>query len=317
MIPRIVQSCGGVEQGAFGERSPWAGERFHGERSGSRRRLVAALVLAVLVVCVVRLGQQLLLEAGPRPEALATAFLQNLVAAGAWIFVGWGVIRFAGRVPLRRTDLLWAVPAHLAGIGAASLTVNVLVGAAWAATGLWPGEAEFWTLVLRQTVAHLHANALVYSLLVVGTRAWGPSASSRSGRRRGPVPEGAVDDGDVPPLGTLTGDGPFLERIPVPVGHRTLLLDVDRIDWIEADGDYVSIHVDGRDYLVSERMHVLEDRLDPGSFARVHRSAIVNLDRVHELRPRPGGNATLLLQDGSRVPLARRRRGEVEERLGL
>lgn len=317
MIPRSVASHAGSDQGAFGERSPDAGERFRGRRLGSRGRLVGALVVAALVVCGVRLGQQLLLEVGPRPEALVTTFFQNLLAAGAWVLVGWGVVGFARRVPFRRGELLWVLPAHVAGIGAAALAVNVLVGVAWATTGLWPGEVGFWTLVLTQTVAHLHANALVYSLLVVGTRAWDGARPSDRVQDRGPGSAPRPTQSEARGLDAPAADGDFLERIPVPDGRRTLLLDVERIDWIEADGDYVTVHVDARDFLVSERMHVLEVRLDPDRFARVHRSAIVNLDRVRELMPRPAGNATLLLRDGTRVPLARRRRGEVEERLGV
>jgi two-component system LytT family response regulator len=77
------------------------------------------------------------------------------------------------------------------------------------------------------------------------------------------------------------------------------------VDWIEADGDYATLHVAGKTYLLRERLHALAARLDPDHFQRVHRSAIVRLDRVGELRALTNRDALLRLRDGSAVRVSR------------
>ena len=73
-------------------------------------------------------------------------------------------------------------------------------------------------------------------------------------------------------------------RLVVPTSTGDLVLDVDEIDWIQADDYYAAVHARGRRHLIRESLSSLEQRLDPARFVRVHRSAIVRLDRVRELR---------------------------------
>jgi two-component system LytT family response regulator len=75
----------------------------------------------------------------------------------------------------------------------------------------------------------------------------------------------------------------YLERLEVRGAGRITLVDVAEIDWVEGYDDYVRLHVGGRRLLVGERMRRLEELLDPARFARIHRSALVNVDRVREL----------------------------------
>lgn len=335
MIAAIDERTGAEDQEWIDERSSGPDRRSPDAPSWGPGRVATVVLLGVVLACGVRAAQWILLAGHPGSTALARGFLQSFLAACAWALVGWGVFRLARRVPLRGDGLIVAVPLHLAGAGAAGLAVNILAGAAWLAAGLQPASGGPGSLVIEQTLAHLHANALLYAVLVVAasTRA-APSRSSveASGNGVGSAEKGpgapacaaAADDADSDSGAAedhASDSGAdrtrSLERLAVPDGARTVVLPVMQIDWIEADGDYVSVHAGGRDYLLSERMHVLEDRLDPASFARVHRSAIVNLARVREIRPEAGGNATLALGDGTLVPLARRRRAEVVERLGV
>ncbi|HKG92865.1 MAG TPA: LytTR family DNA-binding domain-containing protein [Gemmatimonadaceae bacterium] len=108
-----------------------------------------------------------------------------------------------------------------------------------------------------------------------------------------------------------------VRRLVLPTATGELLLDVDEIDWIEADDYYAAVHAGRRRHLIRESLGSLEGRLDPARFTRVHRSAIVNLDRVRELRTAENGagHATLVLRDGTRVPVSRRRREQVAELL--
>lgn len=106
-------------------------------------------------------------------------------------------------------------------------------------------------------------------------------------------------------------------RLGVRLGSRTILVDVPDIDWVEADGDYVRLHVGGKVHLISERMRVLEETLDPTRFVRIHRSAIVNLKRIRELRREPDGGGLAVLSDDVRLRVARSRWETLEEALGL
>lgn len=97
----------------------------------------------------------------------------------------------------------------------------------------------------------------------------------------------------------------YAERLMVKSAGRVVFLKVNEIDWIEAAGSYVRLHV-GRDgHLLHEGITSLASRLDPTRFARVHRSTIVNLDRVRELQPWFHGDAVAILRDGTRLQVSR------------
>jgi len=105
-----------------------------------------------------------------------------------------------------------------------------------------------------------------------------------------------------------------VERLVVSTAAGELVIPVADIDWIGADDYYACLHVGAKDYLLRESLSSLEARLDTRRFARVHRSAIVQLDRVRELRTTlHGGQA--VLRNGARVPVSRRKRGWLEDLL--
>lgn len=101
-------------------------------------------------------------------------------------------------------------------------------------------------------------------------------------------------------------------RFLIPARDKSIVVDADQIDWIEAADYYVSIHAAGASYLLRESMDDLERQLDPRRFFRVHRSAIVNVDRVREVHPMFRGDCALVLADGTRLKLSRSRRKEFE-----
>jgi len=99
-----------------------------------------------------------------------------------------------------------------------------------------------------------------------------------------------------------------LQRILVRRGDTAVLLRVDEIDWIEAADNYVRIHAGGEAHLVRGTLTGYEARLDPARFARIHRSHIVNLDRVRTLHPWSHGDWLVVLHDGTELMLSRRYR---------
>ena len=106
-----------------------------------------------------------------------------------------------------------------------------------------------------------------------------------------------------------------VKRFLVRTREKVLFIRSEDIDWVEAADYYVSIHTGGKAYLLRQTMMELERQLDPAKFVRVHRSAIVNLDRVAEMHPLFRGDCLLVLQDGTRLRMSRARREEFERRL--
>lgn len=105
-------------------------------------------------------------------------------------------------------------------------------------------------------------------------------------------------------------------RFLIPVRDKTIVVDANDIDWVEAADYYVSLHVTehgtATSHLLRQTMDEIEQQLDPRRFFRVHRSAIVNVDRVREIHPLFRGDCMLLLAGGQRLKLSRSRRKEFE-----
>ena len=110
--------------------------------------------------------------------------------------------------------------------------------------------------------------------------------------------------------------GESLQRFLVKLGTRTSIIAVGDVDWIEAQGYYVTLHVGEATHLHRQAIRSLEAELDPRAFARIDRSAIVNLTRVRELRRHTDGRWVVRLLDGTELPVSRRRREQLMERLG-
>jgi len=107
----------------------------------------------------------------------------------------------------------------------------------------------------------------------------------------------------------------YLKRLMVKLTNRVVLLKVEEIDWIEADGNYAKLHIGPKSHLLREKMHDLEKQLDPDKFVRIHRSIIVNLNRIKELQPHFNGDYIVVLDNGRQLRLSRSRREQLESKL--
>ncbi len=117
-------------------------------------------------------------------------------------------------------------------------------------------------------------------------------------------------------LEELKAESNYLERLVIKSGGRIFFLETDEIDWVEAEGNYVSVHAGKKSHLIRETITNLESRLDPKKFLRIHRSSIVNLSRIQELQPWFHGEYHVLLQDGTQLTLSRNYRERLQEALG-
>jgi two-component system LytT family response regulator len=107
-----------------------------------------------------------------------------------------------------------------------------------------------------------------------------------------------------------------VERIPIKSNGRIVLLKTNDIDWIEAEHNYVRLHTPGVTHLIRETMSALEAKLNNRKFRRIHRSTIVNVDRIREIQPWFRGDAIVVLDNGQKLTASRNFRDRLKEWLG-
>ncbi len=107
-----------------------------------------------------------------------------------------------------------------------------------------------------------------------------------------------------------------LERVTIKSAGKVYFLKTKDIDWVEAAGNYLRLHVGSAEHLLRETMNNLEARLDPEHFWRIHRSTLVNVDRIRELQPLFHGDYVVILRDGKELTLSRTYRRNLPGRFG-
>lgn len=220
----------------------------------------------------------------------------------AAIFAMWGLLApamlklmdriAASRVGRAPTLALWVVGYPLAT--ALHIALFVLL--------FWPvyGTAAATPLAMARSVFLANIDTSLFAYLALGV-----IAAVRRHRRTAASVEPSTRSPETPPddiLWVRRAGG--LESVPV-----------GQIDWIAAAGDYAELHVDGRTLLADDSLTALSPRLPTGQFARIHRGAIVRIDRVREVRRLGRGDATLILADGRTLRLSRRYRANVTAHL--
>jgi hypothetical protein len=228
--------------------------------------------------------------------------LTSSVVVGALIPA---IVAFERRFPLRlgrvRAHLPWHVAGsvvycavHLAGMVALRKGVYAALGEHYE-PGPW--LAMFGYEYLKDVRSYLAILAAIWTYRFVLLRAQG---------------EARVLDAPEPPAGEPPAPPPAAparpERFLVRKLRREFLIAAADIEWLQAQGNYVGLHVSGHDYLLRSTLADFLGQLDPAKFARVHRSYVVNLDRIAEIEPLDGGDARLKMKDGSVVPCSRRYR---------
>lgn len=207
------------------------------------------------------------------------------------------VIGFERRFPIHWDTLRRNLPWHLlASIVYSVVHVVAMVGlrhVAYAATdarydfGDWLVQGGYEYLKDVRTYAAVLGIVLIYRFMMLRLQG--------EARLLDAPDEGA-------PLDSIERPARFLVRKL----RKEFLIAAADIEWLQAQGNYVNLHVRGHDYLLRATMAAVETRLDPSRFARVHRSYIANLDHVVEIEPLDSGDARLLMRDGARIPCSRR-----------
>lgn len=125
-----------------------------------------------------------------------------------------------------------------------------------------------------------------------------------------------VSEGVIALLEELQASSKQLDRLVIKNAGRIHFLKTNDIDWIEAEGNYVRIHSGKDSHLLREPISSLETQLNAKKFLRIHRSTIVNLDRIHELQPWFHGEYRIILKDGTQLMLSRSYREKLQQVLG-
>ncbi len=117
-------------------------------------------------------------------------------------------------------------------------------------------------------------------------------------------------------LENVRGDHGYLRRLVVPSGHRSIFVRTEHVDWIEAERNYIRLHAGGKAYLMRENLTRIASALDPAKFCRIHRSTIVNIDRIQSVESLLHGEYLVVLQDGTKLASGRSYRSSLNAIMG-
>jgi hypothetical protein len=215
------------------------------------------------------------------------------------------IVRFEARFPLRWGTLGRNLPAHVLGSLAFSLAhVAMMLLLRYPAYALMGQEyrVSSWTTHL---IYEYLKDVRSYALILVAVFSYRMLLLRAQGEAR-------VLDPPEPALGSPPEPAPLPavrpERFLVRKLRKEFLIAAADIEWLQAQGNYLALHVNGHDYLLRSTLSDFLAQLDPARFTRVHRSYAVNLDRVAEIEPIDNGDARLRMKDGTQVPCSRRYR---------
>lgn len=215
------------------------------------------------------------------------------------------VVAFTRRVPLHWDTLAHALPWHLVGSIVFSLAHVLGMVAMREGIYAWQGEDYDFGNWPRQLGYEYLKDMRGYASMVAIIESY------RFIRRRLQGEARLLDAPDEgPPVEPVERPERFLVR---KLGREFLVAAAD-IEWLQASGNYVNLRMRGHDYPLRSTMAAIEQRLDPGRFARIHRSYVVNLDRIASIEPLDTGDARVHLKDGTTLPCSRRHREALRER---
>ena len=174
----------------------------------------------------------------------------------------------------------------------------------------------FVTAYNEYAIQAFDVNALDYLLKPVDCARLSKAVARAKSQLAQPAPGGDLDSRFRAMLEDIKAGSKFLKRLTIKLTGHTILLPTDEIDWIESYGNYLKVHSGRESHLIRGTMQSLEVKLDPEKFVRVHRSAIVNIEKIKEIYPRSNGDQDLVLQNGQQLMLSRKYRDRFLAALG-
>ncbi|RYY68823.1 MAG: LytTR family transcriptional regulator [Comamonadaceae bacterium] len=232
--------------------------------------------------------------------------LSSVIVIGALVpAVAWVERRRPLHLDSLRRNLPWHLLASVAFCAAHVVLIVVLRKGLYALAGASYRVTDWWHMLgyeyLKDVRTYVMILIALWSYRLVLMRLQGEA-------RVLDAPEPAAgSDADVESDST-SAPAARPERFLVRKLRKEFLIAAGDIEWLQAQGNYVGLHVNGHDYLLRSTLADFLGQLDPARFVRVHRSYAVNLDRIAEIEPLDAGDARLRMKDGSQVPCSRRYR---------
>lgn len=175
-------------------------------------------------------------------------------------------------------------------------------------------EVIFVTAYNEYAIQAFEVNALDYLLKPVDCERLSKAVERAKSRLKESIRDDHLDLRAL--LDNIKTGSKFLKRLTIKLTGRTILLPIDEIDWIETQGNYLKVHAGRESHLIRGTMQSLETKLNPEKFVRVHRSVIVNVEKIKEIYPRSNGDQDLVLQNGRQLMLSRNYRDKFFAALG-
>ena len=278
--------------------------------------VVAAWVGAsFLTASQVQLG---LWMANRPPQPFTGLLLLHLIDWLPWALLVPVIVALRRRFPLKRGRLLRAIAFHLPfslSLGAALLLLSNVIASL--SEGVALSDPRFWPNYAFFLAMSLHGQVLTYWLILAvlaGVTSYNDwrSGAALNARLRSRASELRRELATARQAQAPKRE--YAERLAIRESGQVRYVPTTDIDWIEAADYYVEIHAGGTTHLLRETMARLEKRLDPRCFARIHRSTIVNVERVRELE-RLGADWEVVLRCGKRLRLSRGRRKQLQAAL--
>lgn len=229
------------------------------------------------------------------PLRLGNEVLRILVASLLGAAVTPALLTFSRRFPMNGPARIRNALIHSAGMSGLALLLIVMSCflAAWGFYGMWlPSLADIEGELVSNWLLLIYALAALTAL----------AHASRWFRQR------------TEPATAPTASPDYLAQVEVKARGRTRFVNLGDVDWIETQGNYLALHVGKSTHLIREASIAFEAKLDPARFLRVHRRAIVALDRISEMQPVTNGDALLRLIDGQELRASRRYRKTLAQR---
>ena len=296
---------------------PTPGPNLYERYQPFRRRTEIAfwVVVALLQIAASVTVAAMDLRNGSRNVAFWQVLTWELSSQSCLLALIPAVFAFERRFPMDLDHLRRHLPWHLLASGVFSLVhvaaMVLLRKAVYAAAG---EHYDFGNWLVQWPYEFLK-DVRTYAVIVLGIRFYRLLMLRLQGEARLlDAPEAA---GSPSAAGQALEEPPAAapsrpERFLVRKLRREFLINAGDIDWLQAQGNYVGLHVNGHDYLLRATLTELVAKLDPAHYARVHRSYAVHLDRIREIEPLDGGDARLHMRDGTQVPCSRRYRGDLQ-----
>jgi hypothetical protein len=243
-----------------------------------------------------------------------------LTCGYAWAILTPPILFVTRRFPFNRNDWLRALAAHIP----ASVLFSVAALAIFAGGRMLFGENYSFEKFQNLAVGEIHSCVLVY-FGILGVKyavnyLFRPARDIREIKLNGRQSSnnGELNDDITSFPETVETQKPetpqsvFAERFTVKENGRILFVNVNDIDWITSEGNYVSLHTNARSHLLRETMKAMEQKLDPNVFLRIRRSAIVRIEQIKELHPMFNGEFEIVLKNGTKISSSRRYRKNLD-----